>query len=73
VTLGNGFAPHWDAFVEIAAQQLAAVRFGGSLVTFDTGIARRLTPDLQLDAALYVGLTQETPALSWGLGASYRF
>jgi len=73
VTLGNGFAPHWDAFVEVAAQQIAAKRYGGDIVTFDTGVARRVTEDFQLDAALFVGLTHEAPALSWGLGASYRF
>jgi len=73
VTLGNGFAPHWDAFVELAGQQFAAKRYGGDIVTFDTGIARRVTEDFQLDAALFVGLTHEAPALSWGLGASYRF
>jgi hypothetical protein len=73
VVLDNGFAPHWDAFVELAAQQIAARRYGGNLVTFDTGIAHRLTPDFQLDAALYVGLTDAAPAFQWGLGASYRF
>jgi len=73
VTVGNGFAPHWDAFVEVAAQQIAARRYGGNIVTFDTGIARRVTDDFQLDAAIYVGLTHETPAFAWGLGASYRF
>jgi len=73
VTLGNGFAPRWDAFVEVAAQQIAARRHGGNVVTFDTGVARRVTADIQLDAALFVGLTHEAPALSWGLGASWRF
>ena len=72
-TLGNGFAPGWDAFVEIAAQQIAAKRYGGDIVTFDTGVSRRLTADLEFDAALFVGLTHETPALSWGVGGAYRF
>jgi hypothetical protein len=73
VVLDKGFAPHWDAFVELAAQQIAARRYGGNVVTFDTGIAHRLTPDFQVDAALYVGLTDTAPAFQWGLGASYRF
>jgi hypothetical protein len=73
VVLDNGFAPHWDGFVELAAQQIAAQRFGGNVVTFDAGIAHRLTPDFQLDAAIYVGLTDAAPAFQWGLGASYRF
>jgi hypothetical protein len=73
VVLDNGFAPHWDAFVELAAQQIAARRYGGNVLTFDTGIAHRLTPDFQVDAALYVGLTDAAPAFQWGVGASYRF
>jgi hypothetical protein len=73
VSLDNGFAPHWDGFVEVAAQQIAPRRDGGSVVTFDTGIAHRLTADFQLDASVFFGLTHEAPAVSWGIGASYRF
>jgi hypothetical protein len=73
VVVGNGFAPHWDAFVELAAQQIAAQRYGGNIVTFDTGIAHRLTPDFQLDASLFLGLTHAAPAVQWGVGASFRF
>jgi hypothetical protein len=73
VVVDNGFAPHWDAFVELAAQQIVARRYGGNIVTFDTGIAHRLTPDFQLDASLFLGLTDAAPAVQWGLGASYRF
>jgi hypothetical protein len=73
VVVGNGFAPHWDAFVELAAQQIVARRYGGNILTFDTGIAHRLTPDFQLDASLFIGLTDAAPAVQWGLGASFRF
>jgi hypothetical protein len=73
VVVGNGFAPHWDAFVELAAQQIVARRYGGNIVTFDAGIAHRLTPDFQIDASLFIGLTDAAPAVQWGLGASFRF
>jgi hypothetical protein len=73
VSLDNAIAPHWDAFVELAAQQITARRYGGDVVTFDTGVAHRLSADFQLDAAVFLGLTHEAPALSWTVGASYRF
>lgn len=73
VTLGKGLASNLDAFVEVAGERLAAERNGGSSVTFDTGLAWRVTPTLQLDLAFAHGLSSAAPDFQGGLGVSARF
>jgi hypothetical protein len=72
-TLGKEWSPRWHSFVEVAGQQLASKRNGGSLVTLDTGLAFVATPSLQFDVELSRGLTDAAPDLESGVGVSVRF
>lgn len=73
VTLAKELAPRWHGFVELAGQQLASRRNGGSVVSFDTGVAYLVTDSLQLDFSVARGLTTYSPDLQWGVGVSLRF
>ena len=73
VTLGNDFAPGWHGFVELAGQQLASKRNGGSVVTFDFGASHLLSDSVQVDIAASRGLTSDSPDFQWGVGLSLRF
>ena len=73
VTLGKAWTPAWRTYVEIAGQQLSSKRNGGSVVTFDTGLAYLVNDAFQLDLSLQRGLTRESPDFAWGVGASVRF
>ena len=72
VVLGKEITDRLRGFVEIAAPQIARMRHGGSIVTFDTGIAFLLTPRCQIDTALSRGLNARTPDLSWTVGLSVK-
>jgi hypothetical protein len=73
ITLGKGWTPAWRSFVELAGQQIASKRNGGSVVTFDAGATYLVNDSLQLDVSLSRGLTRESPDFAWGVGASFRF
>ena len=73
VTLSKELAPRWHGFVELAGQRLASRRNGGSVVTFDTGVACLLSDSLQLDFSVAHGLTSYSPDFQWGVGVSVRF
>lgn len=71
--VGKSINERLRAFVELAGQQLASSRHGGSLVTLDLGIAYLLDRNLQLDTAVSRGLNRNAPDLSWTVGLSARF
>lgn len=71
--LGKSLTGRLRGFVEISGQQLASNRHGGSVVTFDAGLAWLLDRNLQADVALSRGLNGNAPDLSWTLGLSGRF
>jgi hypothetical protein len=73
VTVSKGWTREWHTFVELAGQQFAAKRNGGSIVTFDTGATYLVNDSLQIDVSLSRGLTREAPDVQWGMGASFRF
>lgn len=73
VTLGKSWTPKWRTFIELAGQQLAARRNGGSVVTFDTGVTYLVSDSVQLDLFASRGLNHTTPDLQWGVGLSIRF
>jgi hypothetical protein len=73
VTLGKSFTPAWRGFVELAGQQIAARKNGGSVVTFDAGVTWLANEALQFDLAFSRGLNKDAPDLQWGLGVSVRF
>ena len=60
-------------FVEVAAQQLASQTDGGNIIAADTGITWLLNKDMQLDASIQRGLTDETPNWILAMGFSMRF
>lgn len=71
--VGKSLTDRLRGFVEISGQQLAASRHGGSVVTFDTGLAYLLDRNLQVDVALSRGINKNAPDFSWTLGLSGRF
>lgn len=73
VTLGKEWSPRWHSFVEVAGQQLASRRNGGSVVTLDTGLAFVATPTLQFDVEVSRGLTDAAPDFESGVGVSIKF
>ncbi|MEY4563104.1 MAG: hypothetical protein RLZZ618_2381 [Pseudomonadota bacterium] len=73
VVVGKEWTPAWRSFVELAGQQLASRKNGGSVVTFDTGVAYLVTKSVQLDFAIARGLTADSPDFQWGMGLSVRF
>jgi hypothetical protein len=72
-TLGKAWSPRWHSFVELAGQQLASRRNGGSVVTLDTGLAFVATPTLQFDIEVSRGLSDAAPDLESGVGVSLKF
>ena len=72
-TLGKAWSPRWHSFVELAGQQLASRRDGGSVVTLDAGLAFAATPTLQFDVEASHGLTDAAPELEAGVGVAIKF
>jgi Putative MetA-pathway of phenol degradation len=72
-SLGIPLGERLRAFAEIAGQQLAAPRHGGNVVTAGTGLAWQLSNDAQFDAAVFRGLTRDSPDWAWTVGLSLRF
>jgi hypothetical protein len=73
VTVGKDWSDRFHSFVELAGQQLASTRNGGTVLTFDLGGAYALTNSVQLDMALSRGLNKNTPDLAWTVGLSLKF
>lgn len=73
VTVGKEWSPAWKTFVELAGQQLASKRNGGSVATFDAGVTRLLSDSLQVDFSIARGLTAESPDFQSGVGIAIRF
>ena len=72
VVVGKGLTDRLRGFVEIAAPQLARRRDGGTVATFNTGLAYLITPLCQIDTAVSRGLNARTPDLSWTVGLSFK-
>jgi hypothetical protein len=73
IVLGYGLTERSRVFAEVAATQIAADEHGGNVVTFDVGGAYLLTDMVQLDTAVFIGATDDTPDLGWTLGLSMKF
>ncbi len=73
VVLGKSWGDDLRSFVEVAAQRLASGRNGGNSVTVNTGMARLLSPSLQVDVAVSSGVTRQAPDFAWTLGFSAKF
>jgi len=71
--LSRDWSDHWRSFVELAAPQLAASRFGGNQTSFNIGAAYLPRRNLQLDAAAFIGATRHTPDFTGTVGVSARW
>lgn len=71
--VGKSLTDRLRAFVELSGQQLASARNGGSVVTFDAGLAWLLDRNLQVDTALSRGINKNAPDFAWTVGLSARF
>lgn len=73
VVVGKSFADRLRGFAEVAAPAIASSRNGGSEVSFNTGVAYLLTPQVQLDTAVSRGLNSRTSDFGWTMGLSMKF
>ncbi|EGF32095.1 hypothetical protein IMCC9480_2968 [Oxalobacteraceae bacterium IMCC9480] len=71
--LGKSLTEQTRAFVEIALPQIARARHGGTVATFDIGMAHLLSPRWQVDIAFYKGLNRNTADLTGTIGLSSKF
>ncbi len=60
-------------FVEVAGQELRSKRYGGNIVTFDTGVTYAIDLDTQLDLSVNLGMNRNTPDRAFAVGFSRRF
>ncbi|CAN5253274.1 hypothetical protein BH10PSE17_BH10PSE17_16850 [soil metagenome] len=73
VTLDKDLTDSVGTYVEVAGQQFAARRHGGSILSLDTGATWRLAKDLQVDFGIARGVNRYTPDWAWTTGLSARF
>ncbi|RZL00020.1 MAG: transporter [Rubrivivax sp.] len=73
VTVGKSWTDDFRTFLEVAGQQLTSNRNGGSVVTYDAGMAYMLSPTMQLDTAVSIGANRHTPDRLWTVGFSVKF
>ena len=72
VVLGKELTPQWRAFVEVAAPQIARSADGGTVATFDAGMAWLLSERCQLDTMLALGLNRRSPDAALTVGLSFK-
>lgn len=70
---GKEITDNTRGFLELAFPRVAASRHGGAEGQLNVGVAWVVGPDLQLDAALSVGVTDAAPDRSFTVGVSRRF
>jgi hypothetical protein len=73
VTFSKPLADNVRGFVELAGRSLTEQRFGGNVITFDTGVTYAVGKDMQWDVSAAFGLNKETPDYAVGIGFSIRF
>jgi hypothetical protein len=73
LVLGKDFTSQWRGFVEYSAEQIAAVRHGGNVTSWDTGVAYLVNKDVQLDFSISRGISKSAVDASWGVGLSVRY
>jgi len=72
-TIGKEWTEKFRTFAEIAGQEIATAKNGGSYFTFDFGGAYLVSDTLQLDASVQLGANNNTPDQSWSVGVSKKF
>lgn len=73
VVLGKSWTDKFRTFVEVAGHQLTSAKNGGSVVTYDVGMAYLITPTMQVDTAVSIGANQYSPDRQWTVGFSIKF
>ncbi|MBC3872526.1 transporter [Undibacterium flavidum] len=73
LTLGHALNEHWNAYVELSGEQLAAKHNGGSVVSYGAGVSCIVTRDVQIDFSMAKLWSGNAPNLQAGLGFSLRF
>lgn len=73
IVLDKSWNHRFSTFVEYSARQIARVRDGGSVSTFDVGAGWLLSNSVKLDTALSRGLNRNAPDWNWTAGVSLRF
>lgn len=62
----------FSVFVESFGRVSTASQLGASIHQFDTGLAVRVTDDVQLDSFVQVGLVEAAPDFQLSIGVSFR-
>jgi hypothetical protein len=73
IVLGKNWTPTFRTFVEVAGSSLKSKTYGGSQITWDTGMNWAFTKYSQLDAAVFLGANGYTPDLAFTIGYSTKF
>ena len=71
--VGKSWTDAFRTFVEVAGHQLTSAKNGGSVITYDVGMAYLITPTMQVDTAVSFGANQYTPDQQWTVGFSVKF
>jgi len=71
ITISHALVGELEAFLEFASE----VRTGDTrwMGTVDTGLLYQVTPNLQLDAGVYIGVTPSAPDVQTFLGVTFRY
>jgi Putative MetA-pathway of phenol degradation len=70
VVVGKGWTPKLGSFVELALEQIAATRHGGTVGAVGIGATYLVSPFWQLDTALSLGLNDRSTDVGFTVGLS---
>lgn len=73
VVVGRAWSPTFRSFAELALPQIASSEHGGTEAYLDLGSAWLLSPDLQLDTAIALGLNDRSVDSAITVGVSVRW
>ncbi len=73
VVVGRAWSPRFRSFAELALPQIASSEHGGTEAYLDLGAAWLLSPDLQLDSAIALGLNDRSVDSAITVGLSARW
>lgn len=73
LAVGREITSNLRGFAELAVPEIARNDDGGTVASLNTGLAWRLGPDTQLDAAIGLGLNGNSPESAVTIGLSHRF
>lgn len=71
--VGKSWTDDFRTYVEVAGHQLTSAKNGGSVITYDLGMAYLITPTMQVDTAVSFGANDRSPDQQWTVGFSIKF